>query len=64
MNPKTMANFIDLKKRKILKSLEVNNLEVKDKCYDYIKDLNCNRENIINIISLKSLSRKIISVMQ
>ena len=62
MNPKTMANFIDLKKRKILKSLEVNNLEVKDKCYDYIKDLNCNPENIINTISLKSLSRKIISV--
>ena len=57
-----MANFIDYKKRKIIKSLEVNNLEVKDKCYDYIKDLNCNPENIINTISLKSLSRKIISV--
>ena len=56
MSPKTLAKFINWQERKINESLDKCNLEMKNKCCGYIKDLNCDPENIINTNSLKSFS--------
>ena len=56
MSPKTLAKFINWQERKINESLDKSNLEMKNKCCGYIKDLNCDPEKIINTNSLKSFS--------
>ena len=55
LHPKTLAKLLNIHKRKIRVSLEINNLETKVEYDKSIKVLNRDRGNIVNTNSWKPL---------
>ena len=59
LHPKTLAKLSNIHKRKIRESFQINNLETKAECNKFIKVLNRERGNIVNMNSWKPLFPKI-----
>ena len=59
LHPKMSAKLSNIHERKIRESLEINNLEKKEEYHKFVKVLNRDRGNIVNINSWKPLFHKI-----